>query len=483
MRQPPLREFLQGNLPFLIPSSLFFASLEYTMATPATTIWNTTEKPTITVLNPAVPVETTVARVITVDGNVLTMCEKWKAEVKTEVKTEVQTVEGAGPQTNAVTVTVTNHDPIGTPKECQVFTTQTTESSSISTSPKPTETDPTKAGGAGQTPSENPGSKSGVSGGAVAGAAIGCLIAGALIGALICFLLYRRRLRKQAPISYESHLPYNGEHKSGATAVATSVPAAAGSNIDALLPQPVDDDTMTKELSKIRDNIKNHVQSYYHFQPVNAPIDTSMLAGLATATNISAAALAGLIANPATRSDALRLYVAWAVLSKFEGGGQPSLLPAGIPALLDNMSGKASDPSEYTTQLRNIDFSDREPAKSSLFSKWKVLTGTLLGANANAHPQSRSQIIDSMDAVLGPFLQPGFDLGRRRDNLEMVLSRAAKLALLLFSQPGSFRMDFVGGRPDVFVVFPGLVQVVGDQGQALSRPRVLSEKEFATSAR
>jgi len=46
--------------------------------------------------------------------------------------------------------------------------------------------------------------------------------------------------------SYESHLPYNGEHKSGATAVTTPLPVAAGSNIDALLPQPADDDTIAK---------------------------------------------------------------------------------------------------------------------------------------------------------------------------------------------------------------------------------------------
>ena len=131
-----------------------------------------------------------------------------------------------------------------------------------------------------------------------------------------------------------------------------------------------------------------------------------------------------------------------------------------------------------------MDFTNGELAKSALFSTWKVLTGTLVGVNAhtsNADAQNRRQIIDSMDAVLSPFLQPGVDLGKRRNNLEMVLSRAAKLALLLFSQPGAFRMDFIGGRTDVLVVFPGLVQVAGDRGQTLSRPRVLSEKEFGTS--
>jgi hypothetical protein len=38
----------------------------------------------------------------------------------------------------------------------------------------------------------------------------------------------------------------------------------------------------------------------------------------------------------------------------------------------------------------------------------------------------------------------------------------ARLALVLFSQPGSFRSDIAGSRQDNPVVFPGLVQIAGD---------------------
>jgi hypothetical protein len=38
----------------------------------------------------------------------------------------------------------------------------------------------------------------------------------------------------------------------------------------------------------------------------------------------------------------------------------------------------------------------------------------------------------------------------------------ARLVLLLFSQPGSFRSDIAGSRQDNPVMFPGLMQIAGD---------------------
>lgn len=122
-----------------------------------------------------------------------------------------------------------------------------------------------------------------------------------------------------------------------------------------------------------------------------------------------------------------------------------------------------------------------------MFSRWKVLTGALLaaqyGPNAQgptANVRDTANVIEGVDLVLGPFVQVIEDGGRRHRNLEMIVSRAAKLGFLLFSQPGSFRFDFAGSRQDNIVVFPGLVQVTGDDGQVLSPPKVFgSGKEFA----
>jgi hypothetical protein len=88
-------------------------------------------------------------------------------------------------------------------------------------------------------------------------------------------------------------------------------------------------------------------------------------------------------------------------------------------------------------------------------------------------PQSIEEAIAGANAVLAPFVLGSVDGGQRRRNLEMILSRAANFAFLLFSQPGSFSFDFRGE-----VVFPGVLQLIGDDAQILNPPRSLWEKEY-----
>jgi hypothetical protein len=107
------------------------------------------------------------------------------------------------------------------------------------------------------------------------------------------------------------------------------------------------------------------------------------------------------------------------------------------------------------------------------------MTGALLEPNATA--RNYADITQSVDSVVGPFVQTGADDGKRRRNLELIFSRAEKLAFLLFSQPGSFRFDFTGGRQGSVVIFPSLMQVTGDGGQVLSPPRPLSDKEVTNT--
>jgi hypothetical protein len=128
---------------------------------------------------------------------------------------------------------------------------------------------------------------------------------------------------------------------------------------------------------------------------------------------------------------------------------------------------------------------DHMKAQSAMFSQWKVLTGALLEqqSSAKGHQSNATtdyaDIIESVDSVVGPYVQAGVDSKRHR-NLEMILGRTAKLALVLFSQPGRFHFDFAGSRQGSIVVFPGLVQVAGDEGQVLTSPRTLSRKEVVT---
>ena len=123
-------------------------------------------------------------------------------------------------------------------------------------------------------------------------------------------------------------------------------------------------------------------------------------------------------------------------------------------------------------------------APSALFSKWKTITGALLqsrygrqGQISGVPSRGVSDAIVALNSALAPLVQGSLDGGQRHKNLELIFGRAESLAFLLFSQPSSFRFDFTGQR--ALVVFPALLQVINEQAQALSPPRVFWEKEAA----
>ncbi|ORY02274.1 hypothetical protein BCR34DRAFT_605625 [Clohesyomyces aquaticus] len=311
-----------------------------------------------------------------------------------------------------------------------------------------------------------------VTGPAAAGIAIACLIIGAAIAAIVFFLLARRSKRKQAA-SFQHHLPYNGNSpgpEKGAVVAASPMSGAVSSNVDNLLPPPAEDNAIKTEVSKVRDNIKNHVRSYYHLETVPATqLKESHLVGLATATGMSASALTGIFIDPSTRGDAIRLFIAWVAMSRCSGDRQPTLLPDELSSLATALPGN----------------NGANAAQAALFSKWKTITGALLNQrygkqvqNAPVPSRSVAEAIAELNTFLAPFVVGSVDGGQRHRNLEMIMSRSAQLAFLLFSQPGSFHFDFTG-QNGAMVVFPALLQVVGDQAETLSPPKILWPKEFA----
>lgn len=239
-------------------------------------------------------------------------------------------------------------------------------------------------------------------------------------------------------------------------------------SVEELLPQPAEDDALTGQISKIRDNIKNHVRTYYEFGPVDANIVETHLHDLAQATGMNHVTLHNALLNPSTRNDSLRLFVSWIILSRCTGDRQPTLLPGEVAGFSFPKAGQ-------------------DQRSDGLYSKWKVLTAALIqhgreGEVQSSAPRSQNfdQTIADLDSVLVPFVRVGVDGGQRRRNLDMILSRSADFAFLLFMQPGSFRFDF-GGHQGGLVVFPSLIQTAGDQGQVLNPPRLLSEQEVVAS--
>jgi hypothetical protein len=259
-------------------------------------------------------------------------------------------------------------------------------------------------------------------------------------------------------------------------------------SIDHLLPQPVEDDAIIKDVSRIRDNIKNHAQTYYHSEAVpEAKINSHALAEIAEAAGMSSTTLTGLLSNPSTRGDAIRLYISYIVLSRCEDSRFPSLLPQEIASLavaIPRHGGNKAGKSKLLIQKSLKRFANSFSAPSVLFSKWKTITGALLqsrygrqGQTSGVTSQGVSNAIADLNLALAPFVQGGLDGGQRHKNLELIFGRAESLAFLLFSQPSSFRFDFTGQR--ALVVFPALLQVINEQAQDLSPPRVFWEKETA----
>ena len=152
--------------------------------------------------------------------------------------------------------------------------------------------------------------KGGLEGGAIAGIVMGMLLAGVLLAGAIFFILLRRQKKQQAATYHMQHVP-NNRYPSSPEKGPTVVARAVAGSLDDLLPQPAADDTITDEVSKIRDNIKNHVRTYYHTAPVSAAqINEKGLRDLAIATGITTTVLAGALSRPDHRSNALRLVVA-----------------------------------------------------------------------------------------------------------------------------------------------------------------------------
>lgn len=177
----------------------------------------------------------------------------------------------------------------------------------------------------------------------MAGVAIGMFLAGSLIAGAVFFFLLRRQKQRRYNTA-PNHLPphaYNGGaagHVEKGPTVATS---AYASNVDDMLPQPAADDTITDAALKIRDSIKNHAREFYHVSPVPAAsINQASMKELTIATGTSSSVLANMLSNISTRTETLRLIVAWSVLSRCTGERDESLLPGELAPLASAVPGR-----------------------------------------------------------------------------------------------------------------------------------------------
>ena len=186
----------------------------------------------------------------------------------------------------------------------------------------------------------------GVSSGAAAGIGIGCAIAGALLAAIgVCFLMRRRRSHGRPTAVASANIAgkssgYSSRYDNDDGAVALrSMPASA---INRLLPQPLDDNTIGREFSKLGTALKNHAQTYYASGGDNvATADTSAIHRLlGSGSSLESGTIADLLAHTDTRVSATRYLLGWPAIQRIDN----DLLPPGVAACMSGMTGLTNDP-------------------------------------------------------------------------------------------------------------------------------------------
>lgn len=168
----------------------------------------------------------------------------------------------------------------------------------------------------------------------VAGISIGTAIAGAGIAALILLLFFNRYKKRHQRVSRDlEHVPHDN---SAIEQEKITVPTKGGgvvSVLEAHLPQPVEDGTITGEMSKLRDKIKNHVQNFYHLSPVDPKmVNQTQLQEISNLTGLHPSRLWQLLQAPDSRYATIRLYLSCLILSRCSGEGSSttSFLPVEV---------------------------------------------------------------------------------------------------------------------------------------------------------
>lgn len=177
--------------------------------------------------------------------------------------------------------------------------------------------------------------KTGISGGAVAGAAVGGLVVGAFIAAILLFFLLQKRKNR---ITSHRHSGSSQKRQKRPEKMSV-VQASAISTVDEYLPQVIDDDAVKIEVSRISDNIRNHVRTHYHSNGVMfEQMDISRLESLEMATGVPCSTIVAALVDPSTRTYALRLFIAWTILTKVGPESPSNLLPQVLSPLASTLA-------------------------------------------------------------------------------------------------------------------------------------------------
>jgi len=164
------------------------------------------------------------------------------------------------------------------------------------------------------------------------------------------FLIMRKRSRKSryAAVQSEKASPVSPRGNEKGFAMASIQPVAStasgASAAFAFLPQPVATSSLVNELSTIRTSIRNHVGNFYH----NYQLYPEAMEGVSHALqapelmlavgNSSAQNMARNLNSIETRSEAMMLLLATAILSKIDPDQPYTMLPNGAVECLHSFN-------------------------------------------------------------------------------------------------------------------------------------------------
>ena len=269
-------------------------------------------------------------------------------------------------------------------------------------------------------------------------------------------------------------------------------------NMDLVLPQPLDDASVGDEVDKLRKLIQDHVDSnYYHDQPTRNAIRESQLRSIlpAAVAILQGGRVEDMLDHEQTRFKTLKSIIAAEVLAATDSRGElgQSLLPKIITSFMASTLAQSEDTPRESDKQQWIHKADTLAEVRLSLSRWRVSTHLLLGNRVSeenrAHlDQAISDLMQRLDVVLLPFADPKMEQARK-EHLLGVLKRAERVGMLLLSQPAEWSFDWSylpkvsgssegrQGRKSIksVVVFPGLVRLTDNTTRKLDKPRIVLE--------
>ncbi|KAH0286311.1 hypothetical protein M436DRAFT_68052 [Aureobasidium namibiae CBS 147.97] len=318
------------------------------------------------------------------------------------------------------------------------------------------------------TASPNPSPK--INAGTVAGAAIGSAVGAAILAAIITYLLMRSRLHAKRRVNYtDGSSPERSNVAMDKSYFAGSVRKGVGSgDWTRHLPQPADDEFITRTIETIYQQIELHVDNFYsNATPSSDRVSESARALLSEMdTGLVRPPLPEAMTKYRHKKTLVKQTLARLILSNItiEDGCPGSLLPR--------------DVAELQRSLQNVNDHQTKPATSKALAYTRVLTSYLRPTpyEDQALLARRDSTIKTMATTFSTAFEPWSSKDTssksRYTSLVEIMRGAASGGFLLFSQRATYNFDWDLKEKSIvngIVTLPGFAKVTDDEGRPMKR--------------